>query len=104
MASNEIRLRKNKLNPGKIARHRNYDELVRKHRRVLKTQQLLLAVVYIVVVLVLILLSYMAIRVERKREGKTSRISTEQNISVSTQLPLPWSDDQFRSPSVNSKT
>jgi len=72
MGSNEIRLRKNKLNPGKIARHRNYAELMRKHRLGLKTRQLLLVVIYIVIVLLLLLLSYIAIRIERNREEKSA--------------------------------
>jgi hypothetical protein len=94
MGSNEIRLRKQKLNPAKIARHRNYAELMRKHRRGLKTKQLLLVAIYIVIVLLLILLSFIAIRIERQREGKSSNISPENGISISTHLPLPWSDEQ----------
>ena len=96
MGSNEIRLRKQRLNPGKIARHRDYAELMRRHRRGLKTKQLLLVAIYIVIVLLLLLLSYIAIRIERNREGKSASVSTEQkDISIFTQLPLPWSDDQF---------
>lgn len=100
MGSNEIRLRKEKLNPGRIARHRNYNELMRRHRRGLKTRQLLLVAIYIVIVLVLLLLSYIAIRIERNREGKTSGISAEQKGAfISRQLPLPWSDERaFHSP------
>jgi competence protein ComGC len=74
MGSNEIRLRKQRLNPGNISRHRNYAELMRRHRRGLKTRQLLLVVIYIVIVLVLLLLSYIAIRVEKAREGKNARV------------------------------
>ena|SRR5688572_3438025 len=70
MGSNEIRLRKQRLNPGRIAHHRNYAELMRRHRRGLKTKQLLLVVVYIIVVLLLILLSFIAIRIEKSREDK----------------------------------
>lgn len=76
MGSNEIRLRKQKLNPRRIERHRNYAELMRRHRRGLKTKQLLLLVVYIIVVLILILLSYIAIRVEKERESKNARVTT----------------------------
>ena len=105
MGSNEIRLRKQKLNPGKIARHRNYAELMRRHKRGLKTKQLLLVVIYIIVVLVLILLSYIAIRIERNREGKTANLSTEQShIFISTHLPLPWSDEQSTFASNHTKT
>jgi hypothetical protein len=105
MGSNEIRLRKQKLNPGKIARHRNYAELLRRHRRGLKTRHLLLVAIYVVVVLLLILLSYIVIRIERQREGKSSGIRTEQkDISISTQLPLPWSDEQVSSSPDHSKT
>src|SRR5690349_19519047 len=77
MGSNEIRLRKQKLNPGRIARHRDYAELMRKHRRGLKTKQLLLVVIYIVIVLVLLLLSYIAIHVERTREAKQLRTNAD---------------------------
>lgn len=77
MGSNEIRLRKQRLNPGNISRHRNYAELMRRHRRGLKTRQLLLIVIYIVVVLLLLLLSYIAIRVERNREQKKATVSSQ---------------------------
>ena len=105
MGSNEIRLRKHKLNPGKVARHRDYAELMRKHRRGLKTKQLLLVAIYIVIVLLLVLLSFMAIRIERQREGKSTSISPAvKNISIFTQLPLPWSDEQSSFPSDHPKT
>jgi uncharacterized membrane protein YvbJ len=94
MGSNEIRLRKQKLNPGKIAHHRNYAELMRKHRRGLKTKQLLLVAIYIVIVLLLILLSFIAIRIAKNREGKSSRTSIEQKDI----FPLPWSDERLPPP------
>lgn len=90
MGSNEIRLRKNKLNPVRIARHRNYAELMRKHRRGLKTRQLLLVAIYIVVVLMLLLLSYIAIRIERNREEIKAKVEyqcSDQAISLSQTLP-----------------
>ena len=96
MGSNEIRLRKQRLNPGRIARHRNYAELMRKHKRGLKTKQLLLVALYIVIVLLLVILSYIAIQIERNKEKKTADTSLEVNqISISSQLPLPWSDERF---------
>jgi len=105
MGNNEIRLRKQKLNPGRIARHRNYAELMRRHKRGLKTKQLLLIIIYIIVVLLLLLLSFIAIRIEKNREGKSSGISIEQkSISISTHLPLPWSDEQFLHPPHNATT
>ena len=73
MGSNEIRLRKQKLNPGRIARHRNYAELMRKHRRGLKTKQLLLLVIYVIIVLILVLLSFAVIRIEKNKGGKSSQ-------------------------------
>ena len=104
MGSNEIRLRKQKLNPGKIARHRNYAELMRKHRRGLKTRQLLLVAIYVVVVLVLLLLSYIAIRIERKREGKTTDISIQKGVSISSHCPLPWSNEYAEASSHHTTT
>jgi hypothetical protein len=99
MGSNEIRLRKQKLNPGRIARHRNYAELMRRHRRGLKTKQLLLVVIYVIIVLLLLLLSFIAIRLEKNKGRKSSSILTEQqSISISTHLPLPWSDERSISP------
>ena len=105
MGSNEIRLRKQKLNPGRIAHHRNYTELMRRHKRGLKTKQLLLVVVYIIVVLLLILLSFIAIRLEKSREGKSaSHLIEMKHISISSQLPLPWCDEQFSIAHDHSKT
>ena len=105
MGSNEIRLRKQRLNPGRIARHRNYDELMRRHKRGLKTKQLLVVVIYAIIVLLLLLLSFIAIRLEKNKEGKSTNTSVEiKTISISTQLPLPWSDEQFGFTSYNAKT
>jgi uncharacterized membrane protein (DUF485 family) len=105
MGSNEIRLRKQKLNPGRIARHRNYDELMRRHKRGLKTKQLLLVVIYVIIVLLLLLLSFIAIRLEKNKEEKSSYTPVEvKAISISTHLPLPWSDEQFGFASPNGKT
>ncbi|GEM_PF-545133 len=104
MGSNEIRLRKQKLNPGRIAHYRNYAELMRRHRRSLKTKQLLMVVIYVVIVLILILLSFLAIRIEKNREKKSSRFLIEQkHISISTHLPLPWSDEHDHCPPHNTK-
>jgi hypothetical protein len=100
MGSNEIRLRKQKLNPGRIASHRDYAELMRRHKRGLKTKQLLLLVVYIIIVLLLILLSFIAVRVEKNKEVKSSPVLIEEkHIFISSQMPLPWSDEQFSSTS-----
>ena len=105
MGNNEIRLRKQRLNPGRIARHRDYAELMRRHKRGLKTKQLLLVAIYIVIVLLLILLSFIAIRIEKEREKKTGFVSVEQkDIFISTQLPLPWSNDQFSFSRNHTKT
>lgn len=105
MGSNEIRLRKQRLNPGKIARHRDYTELMRKHKRGLKTRQLILVAIYIVIVLLLIILSFIAIRIERQREGKTASTLLERNNTfISNQLPLPWSDEQFSFSPDHTKT
>jgi uncharacterized membrane protein YvbJ len=105
MGSNEIRLRKQKLSPGRIAHHRNYADLMRKHRRGLKTKQLLLLAVYIIVVLLLIILSFIAIRVQKNKEGKSANILIEKkHISISSQMPLPWSDEQFSFSPDHTKT
>ncbi len=87
MGSNEIRLRKQKLNPGRVARHRNYAELMRKHERSLKTRHLIVVLVYFIVVLIMLFISLMIIRMEKKKELKNVRAYAF-SIDHSTQ-PLP---------------
>ena len=98
MGRNEIRLRKQKMSSGRIARHRNYAELMRKHKRGLKTKQLLLVVIYTIEILLLLLLSFIAIRIEKNKGRKsTSTCIDPRYISISTHLTLPWKDEQRQS-------
>ncbi len=70
MGNNEIRLRKQKLSTGKIARHRNYAELLRKHKRGLKTRHLIIVLIYSIIVFVILSISIMLIRTGKKKVSK----------------------------------
>ncbi len=87
MGSNEIRLRKQKLNPGRIARYRNYPALMHKHKQALRTRHLIIVLIYFIIVMSLLFISVMIIRMERKKELKNALAYTH-SIDHSTQ-PLP---------------
>jgi hypothetical protein len=68
MSRNEIRLRKNRISPGDIARHRNYGKLMRRHDRYLKMKRSIIALVYFLVIILMILMYMLTKRAEQKRE------------------------------------
>jgi len=77
MGKNEIRLRRQQMSSGRIAHHRNYDEVLSRHERHLKMKRLMRILIYILitVVLVVIFLSFFLVRrlEQQKREpGNTT--------------------------------
>ncbi|MCU0397054.1 MAG: hypothetical protein MUC73_03025 [Cyclobacteriaceae bacterium] len=79
MGRNEIRLRRNTMSSGRIARHRNYSELMRQHDRESKLKRIFRVFIYFLIVLFFLIILLMVIRWEGKRNEKVSEIAIEQN-------------------------
>lgn len=91
MARNEIKLRKRLIDDATLERHRDYSLLLRQHertKRIKKTKQFFIysILVAIVVTLLLMLVSFILVRLERKRELK-ERDAKPSVFSTSMKLP-----------------
>lgn len=76
MGRNEIRLRRNMMSSGRIARHRNYSELMRIHQRDTKLKRVLRVFLYFLIVLFLIILLVIVIRWEQRATTKSTAHTT----------------------------
>lgn len=67
MGRNEIRLRRNMMSTGRIARHRNYTELMRQHDRDTKMKRVLRVFLYFLIILFLLIILLIVVRWEKKQ-------------------------------------
>lgn len=67
MSSNEIRLRKNRISPEDISRHRNYGKLMSRHTRYLKMKRSIVVLVYFLIIVLMIMLYMLAKKMEPKK-------------------------------------
>lgn len=72
MGRNEIRLRRNMMSTGRIARHRNYAELMRQHDRDSRLNRVLKVFGYFLVALFLIIILIIVLRWEKKQSDKST--------------------------------
>ncbi len=77
MGKNEIRLRRQMMSTGRIARHRNYTELMRQHDRDVKLKRVLRVFIYFLVVLFLVIILIIVLRWEKRATQKSSHTSIE---------------------------
>jgi len=87
MGKNEIRLRRSMISTGRIAKHRNYTELMRQHDRDTKLKRILKVFTYLLIILFISLILIIVIRWERRRSlepsGTASLIlTTDQALQV----------------------
>lgn len=54
MGRNEIRLRRQRMSSGHIARHRNYDELMERHQRHIRVRRAVVACIYVILLIALL--------------------------------------------------
>lgn len=87
MGRNEIRLRRQLISSGRIARHRNYSELMRQHDKEVRLKRVLRVFTYFLIILFLLILLLIVIRWESKQESD----STSQQIKVSPLVTMPKS-------------
>lgn len=64
------------MSSGRIARHRNYGEIMARHERDVKIKRVLRVFVYVLIIAILVLLFFVVKRIEKKTSDKeTSTIS-----------------------------
>lgn len=76
MARNDIRLRRNRMQAGNIARHRNYGELLQRHEREQKFRRSFKLFGYFLVVAFLIILLVIVVRWEQRKKVKEKQKQT----------------------------
>ena len=79
MGRNEIRLRRNTMSSGRIARHRNYSELMRQHDKDVRLKRVLRVFTYFLIILFLLILLLIVVRWEQKQRYGTSTIESIQH-------------------------
>ena len=93
MARNEIRLRKQSMTSGRIARYRNYEDLMARHEHDLRIRKLSRLIVYILIIVILIC-SFLALVLIKQQEkklperGKVPYTATPQRTFCQDQSPL----------------
>lgn len=70
MGRNDIRLRRQGISAGRIARHRNYGELMARHEREQKLKRIVRMFVYFLVIAFLLILFVIITRWEKKAEDQ----------------------------------
>lgn len=77
MGKHEIRLRRQKMTSGRIEGHKNYYEIMRRHRKSMHNKRLLKSVVYVLFVLGIILVIYFALtKIGRSTNNNSGRKTT----------------------------
>lgn len=69
MGKSEIRLRRHTMNSGRIARYRNYEDLLARHERDVRIKRLSRLVVYILIIVILIC-TFLALVIIRDKKNR----------------------------------
>ncbi|MCX7638071.1 MAG: hypothetical protein N2044_09540 [Cyclobacteriaceae bacterium] len=88
MGRNEIRLRRERMSAGRIARHRNYSELMRIYDRDMRLKRVLRAFTYFLIILFLLIILLIIWRWE-KRQKEGSYVPTEIHLKAGHQPAWP---------------
>lgn len=91
MGRNEIRLRRQMMNAGRIARHRNYGELMARHERDLKIRRISKIITYFLIIIFLFIVFLIVSRWEKKqgRNLNGSKV-TSRGLYVETTNEAGW--------------
>lgn len=85
MGRNEIRLRRQKMSAGRIARHRNYGELMERHERGIKLRRIAVAAIYFLIIISLLILFLIV----RWQEQKQNSVKQESALVVKINRDFP---------------
>lgn len=69
MGKSEIRLRRNSMSSGRIARYRNYEDLLARHERDVRIKRLSRLIVYILIIVILIC-TFLAVFIIRDKKTR----------------------------------
>lgn len=76
MGRNEIRLRRQRMNSGQIARHRNYGKLMAAHERDLKIKRITRIVIYFLLIAFFLILLVMVSRWMGRDQSQQAPVNT----------------------------
>lgn len=62
------------MSSGRIARHRNYGEIMARHERDVKVKRVIRVFIYFLVIAIIVLLYFIVIRVEKKSSEKKTAL------------------------------
>lgn len=82
MGRNEIRLRRQMMSSGRIARHRNYGDLMARHEREQKIKRFARLITYLLLVVFLLIIFFIIIKWERQQDQKTDTKPTDVSYHV----------------------
>lgn len=86
MGKNEIRLRRQRMSAGNIARHRNYGELMERHERDQKWKRMFRLFIYFLIVAFLTIIFVIVVRWEKKVETKRNTTACITYVNSSPQM------------------
>lgn len=91
MARNEIRIRRKPLSAGKLARYRNYENLIARHERDIRIKRLSKLIIYVLIIVILVctFLGVYIIRQKQKAESGKLKASVQVFECPSVQVPGP---------------
>ncbi len=76
MGRHEIKVRKDAIDEGHIARHRNYGLLMKRHRRGLRLKRLFIILIYVLLLIAIVGMYLVVKRDEQRRTTPTGPPST----------------------------
>jgi len=85
MGRNEIRLRRQMMNAGRIAQHRNYGELMARHEREVKVRRIIKVFIYFLIIAFLLILFLIVTHVEKRENVKEQN---QESISKVSDVPM----------------
>lgn len=86
MGKNDIRLRRQRMSAGNIARHRNYGELMERHERDQKWKRMFRLFIYFLIVAFLTIIFVIVVRWEKKVETKRTTTASTTYVNSSRQV------------------
>ncbi|MCK6618730.1 MAG: hypothetical protein L6Q51_13920 [Cyclobacteriaceae bacterium] len=82
MGRNEIRIRRQLMSSGRIARHRNYTELMRQHDKEVRLKRVIKVFTYFLIILFLLILLLIIIRWENKQSNPSNSHEVKTKATV----------------------
>ena len=73
MGRNEIRLRRSAMSSGRIAQHRNYNDIMARHERDVKLKRIIRAFIYFLAIAFIIVLFFIVHRIQQKKGGQPEK-------------------------------